>query len=113
MNSQNTPVHIRLWHRDFWLMSVANLLLTAAVYMLVPTMPGWLLDTQGFSPQETGVAMGVFGFGLFLMGVFVSFLVQHYRRNVVCICAILAMAALIGFLYYVEARRSEFVSSGL
>ena len=109
MNSQNTPVHIRLWHRDFWLMSVANLLLTAAVYMLVPTMPGWLLDTQGFSPQETGVAMGVFGFGLFLMGVFVSFLVQHYRRNVVCICAILAMAALIGFLYYVEARRSEFV----
>ena len=25
MNSQNTPVHVRLWHRDFWLMTFANL----------------------------------------------------------------------------------------
>ena len=23
MNSQNTPVHIRLWHHDFWRMAIA------------------------------------------------------------------------------------------
>ena len=109
MNSQNTPVHIRLWHRDFWLMAVANLLLTAAVYMLVPTMPRWLIDTQGLSSLETGLAMGAFGIGLFVLGAFVSFLVQHYRRNVVCIWAVLAMVALIGLLYYVDTRRCEFV----
>ena len=61
MNSQNTPVHIRLWHRDFWLMAIANLLLTVAVYMLVPTMPGWLVGSQGLSSLETGIAMGAFG----------------------------------------------------
>ena len=109
MNSQNTPVHIRLWHRDFWLMAFANLLLTAAVYMLVPTMPRWLTDSQGLSSLEAGLAMGAFGIGLFVLGAFVSFLVQHYRRNVVCIWAVLAMVALIGLLYYVDTQRCEFV----
>lgn len=109
MNSQNTPVHIRLWHRDFWLMAIANLLLTVAVYMLVPTMPGWLVGSQGLSSLETGIAMGAFGAGLFVLGPFVSFLVQHYRRNVVCMWAVLAIAALIGLLYYVDAQRCSFV----
>ena len=109
MNSQNTPVHIRLWHRDFWLMAIANLLLTVAVYMLVPTMPGWLVGSQGLSSLETGIAMGAFGVGLFVLGPFVSFLVQHYRRNVVCMWAVLAIAALIGLLYYVDAQRCSFV----
>ena len=109
MNSQNTPVHIRLWHRDFWLMAIANLLLTSSVYMLVPTMPKWLIDTQGLSPLETGLSMGTFGVGLFVFGAFVSFLVQHYRRNIVCIWAVLAMAGLLGLLYYLDAQRCEFV----
>ena len=109
MNSQNTPVHIRLWHRDFWLMAIANLLLTVAVYMLVPTMPGWLAGSQGLSSLETGIAMGAFCAGLFVLGPFVSFLVQHYRRNVVCMWAVLAIAALIGLLYYVDAQRCSFV----
>ena len=101
MNSQNTPVHIRLWHHDFWRMAIANLLLTMAVYILVPTLPQWLLMTQDFTLQETGLAMGVFGLGLFAFGAFVSFLVQHYRRNQVCILAVLAMVALVGVIYYV------------
>ena len=101
MNSQNTPVHIRLWHHDFWRMAIANLLLTMAVYILVPTLPQWLLLTQEFTLQETGLAMGVFGVGLFTFGAFVSFLIQRYRRNMVCILAVLAMVALFGVIYYV------------
>ena len=101
MNSQNTPVHIRLWHHDFWRMAFANLLLTMAVYILVPTLPQWLLLTQDFTLQETGLAMGVFGVGLFSFGAIVSFLVQHYRRNQVCLFAVLAMVGLFGLIYYV------------
>ena len=104
MNSQNTPVHIRLWHHDFWRMAIANLLLTMAVYILVPTLPQWLLQTHGFTLQETGLAMGVFGVGLFTFGGFVSFLVQHYRRNQVCILAVLAMVLLFGLIYYVDVE---------
>lgn len=108
MNSQNTPVHIRLWHRDFWLMAIANFLLTMSVYLLVPTLPHWLLTEQKFSPLETGVAMASFGFGLFALGMFVSFLVQHYRRNQVCVGAVIAVGALIGLLYYLNGQRFQF-----
>ena len=107
MNSQNTPVHIRLWHHDFWRMAIANLLLTMAVYVLVPTLPQWLLQTQDFTPQETGLSMGVFGIGLFTFGGFVSFLVQHYRRNTVCLAAVLAMVGLFGLIYY-AGKKSGF-----
>ncbi len=109
MNSQNTPVHIRLWHRDFWLMAIANLLLTMSVYMLVPTLPHWLTEIHGLTAVETGVAMGAFGFGLFGFGAFASFLVQRYRRNQVCVWAALSMAAMIGILYYVDIKLCQFM----
>lgn len=108
MNSQSTPVHIRLWHREFWLMAIANFLLTMSVYMLVPTLPQWLLKVQAFSPVETGIAMAAFGFGLFALGMFVSFLVQHYRRNQVCVAAVIAVSALIGLLYYLDGQQFQF-----
>ena len=113
MNSQNTPVHFRLWHHDFWRMAIANLLLTMAVYILVPTLPQWLLLTQEFTLQETGLAMGVFGLGLFAFGAFVSFLVQHYRRNQVCILAVLAMVALVGVIYYVGVESGLYADLSL
>lgn len=109
MNSQNTPVHIRLWHRDFWLMAIANLLLTMSVYMLIPTMPRWFIDVQNFSPLETGLSMAAFGFGLFAFGSFVSFLVQRYRRHHVCMWSVVAMAALLFSLYYFDSHVCQFV----
>ena len=109
MNSQNTPVHIRLWHRDFWLMAIANTLLTTAIYMLVPTMPRWLIDVQGFTTTEAALAMASFGVGLFSFGLFVSFLVQYFRRNHVCIWSIALMTALIFSLYYYNTRFCQFV----
>ena len=113
MNSQNTPVHIRLWHHDFWRMAFANLLLTMAVYILVPTLPQWLLLTQEFTLQETGLAMGVFGVGLFSFGAFVSFLVQHYRRNQVCLFAVLAIVGLFGLIYYVGVESGLYADLSL
>lgn len=102
MNSQSTPVHIRLWHKDFWLMAIANFLLAMTVYMLVPTMPRWLMDAQQFSAQNAGIAMAAFGVGLFALGAFISYMVQHYRRNLVCIFAVLVEALLITVLYYID-----------
>ena len=81
MNSQNTPVHIKLWHREFWQLAIANLLLSLSVYMLIPVLPIWLTQEENFSQMETGLSMGVFALGLYLLGPFVSYLVQHYRRD--------------------------------
>ncbi len=109
MNTLNTPVHIKLWHRDFWLLVVANLLLTMSVYVLIPVLPHWLLQTENFTTLETGLSMGAFGLGLYLLGSQCSWLVQRYRRNVVCMWAVVAMALDIALLWYIEGLRSEFI----
>lgn len=109
MNPQETPVHVRLWHCDFWLMAVASLLLTMSVYMLLPTMPRWLMETAHFSPVETGLSMGVFALGLYLFGAQCSWLVQHYRRNVVCMWAMGGVALCVASLWYVNTMRAGMV----
>ena len=109
MNAQNTSVHIRLWQYEFWLLAISEFLLSMSVYMLLPTMPLWLAGDQNLSAVETGLVMGAFGTGLFVLGTFVSFLVQHYRRNIVCIVAIAAVAALQVLLYYLDSLRYQFV----
>lgn len=109
MNSQNTPVHIKLWHREFWQLAVANLFLSMSVYMLIPVLPVWLMEEENFSSLETGMSMGVFAFGLYLLGPFCSFLVQRYRRNMVYHWAILTLVACLGCLWYIDTLKSEFV----
>ena len=102
MNSQNTPVHINLWHHDFWRMAVANFLLSMSVALFIPTLPLWLLESQQLSYLQTGVAFGVFGIGLFLFGALTSWLVQRFRRNQVCILSILCLVASLLLLYYLD-----------
>jgi MFS family permease len=76
---------------------------------LIPVLPLWLMQTENFSSVETGLSMGVFGVGLYLFGAQCSWLVQRYRRNVVCMWAILLMTVDLALLWYIDGLRSEFV----
>jgi MFS family permease len=109
VNTQNTPVHIKLWHKDFWLLVIADLLLTMSVYVLIPIMPLWLMDTENFTPVETGLSMGAYAVGLYLFGAQCSWLVQRYRRNVVCMWSIILVGLSVALLWYIDGLRSEFV----
>lgn len=102
MNTQNTPVHISLWHKSFWALVFANMFLSMAVTMLIPTLPLWMLDEWKAEPWEAGCAMFSYGLGIFLLGGFCSYLVQRYRRNRVCVFAILGMVVCLGLLYAVN-----------
>lgn len=90
-------------------MAVANLLLSMSVYMLIPVLPLWLTNEENFSSTEIGLSMGVFAVGLYLMGPFVSYLVQRYRRNMVCQWAIVAQFVSLALLLYINNQRTEFV----
>jgi len=92
MDTQTTPIHIRLWNRDFWLLATANLLLTMAAYSQIVNYPMWML-MEGMTWTDVAFAMGAYGVGIFLLGAFCSYLLQKYRRNHVCELAIWAMAA--------------------
>lgn len=113
MNAQNTSVHIRLWQYEFWLLAFSEFLLSMSVGMLLPTLPRWLSEEQNLSDMETGLVMGVFGLGLFVLGGFVSYLVQRFRRNLVCIHSMAFMAALLLLLYYLDTQRYQFADLSL
>ncbi len=113
MNSQNTPVHVKLWHREFWQLAIANLFLSMSVYMLIPVLPLWLMREENLTMMETGVSMGVFALGLYLLGPFVSYLVQHYRRNKVCLWSIVLLTACEGLLWYLDTLKGEFADYGI
>ena len=92
MDTQNTPIHIRLWNKDFWFLALANTLFTMAVYMQMVIVFKTLMSA-GVSWQMTGLAVGGYALGLPLLGPFCSILVQRFRRNRVCIWTMLLMMA--------------------
>ena len=99
MNTQNTQIHISQWQRGFWLLAIANFLVAMSVYVLVPVMPLWLMEGEGFSAHDAGLAMGAFGVGIFALGGFCSYLVLRYRRNRICMEAIILMVICITLLH--------------
>lgn len=105
MYTQNTPVHVKLWHRDFWLMATANMLVTVAMYMQLPLLPEWLMSATGCTPARAAMAVGIPGIGIFALGCFCSYLVQRYRRNMVCIFSVLVLALCLYVLSWLDGSR--------
>ena len=111
MDTQNTPVHIKLWHKDFWRLCFANLLLMSSVYMLIFAIPYMLLQEK-YQMWQIGCVLLAYGFGLFLFGGFCSYLVQRYRRNMVCQLSILGVVGLyIGKVFEKVKDRPTFIIS--
>ena len=101
MDTQNTPVHIKLWHHDFWRLCFANLLLMMSIYMLIPMMP-FELYHLGHQPVQVASVVGSYGLGIFVLGGFCSFLVQRYRRNRVCQYSIAGIVVCLLSPYYMH-----------
>ena len=77
-------------------------MLSSMVYMLIPIMPSHLMKSHGFMLTEVGAVVVFYALGLFLLGGFTSYLVQRYRRNVVCMLSIFALTLTISVMYFNE-----------
>ncbi len=100
MYTQNTPVHVHLWHRGFWALAFANLLLSMSVFMFLPILPYWLGQHFGLSASRIALLFVIHAVGIYLLGPRCSMLVQRYRRNVVCAISILLTSLSSFVLYY-------------
>ncbi len=94
MDTQNTPVHIRLWNRDFWLLVIADMLVATGVYMQMLYLPIWAESFNSHVDTRAWM-MGGYALGLYGMGGFCSYWVQKYRRNRVCLQSLVVLAALL------------------
>lgn len=104
MYTQNTPIHIRLWNKDFWLLALANMLLGMAVN--IQMVMAFLMAS---SPIEVSMAMGAFGVGIVGLGLFISYFVERYRRNHVCMYAILGVVACLSVPLIYEMSAGEMI----
>ena len=102
MDTQNIPVHVRLWNKHFWLLAMANLLLVMSSYMLVATIP-LRMEVRGYSILQIALVMGMFFVGIYLFGSVSDYLVQRYRRKNVFNLSILLLLAVTGVLYYLSS----------
>lgn len=102
MYTQNTPIHVKLWHRQFWCLAVANLLLMTAVYLLIPVLPSWLQDR--YSSIETSCCIAAYAIGIVATGSLCSYLVQKYRRNLICIDSIILLLVSLLVLWWLQDK---------
>lgn len=109
MDTQNTPIHINLWHREFWMLSLANLFLCMAIYMLIPIVPEWLIKMQHTTHWQVSVVFASYSVGLFCLGGFCSYLVQKYRRNRVCRIGIFVLMACLYAMTFFHKLESSYV----
>ncbi len=107
MNTQNTPVHIRLWHKNFWCLALAYLFMSVALYSFVPALPLWLIGNQGMSTWQTALSLFCFGGGIWLSGGFCNFLTQRYRRNNVCVVSVIAAVIILAAHYYIVSEKMQ------
>ena len=102
MDTQHTAIHIRLWQRSFWLLSIAKFLLCMAVYMLIPILPYWMMSQAQFDGATMSFVFLSYLVGVVLPGPFSSFLVQRFRRNNVALLAILCMIPVFYALFFIS-----------
>lgn len=94
MDTQNTPIHIKLWHRSFWYLAIAELCLTTGVFSFLISLPS-ILQNINFTDGQIRMSLFVFGVGLFLLAPFSSYLIQRFRRNKVFVVSAFILVAIV------------------
>ena len=59
MDTQNTPVHIKLWNHSFWHLALANMFLTSAMTAFIPIFAMWFI-VEGISELSLAISAGKF-----------------------------------------------------
>lgn len=109
MYTQNTPVHVNLWHRDFWFLALANMLLSFSIYMFIPAMSA---GYGMYASDWRGAALtGVYCLGLFVPGPFSSYIIQRHRRNNVCLLAMALLALCTAAMYFIRGLHQTDVAT--
>lgn len=70
-----------LWNRNFIQCCISYFLMNFSFYMLMPTMPVYLVEVLKINPSEVGVALSSYSIGLLCVRPFSGYLVDCFSRK--------------------------------
>lgn len=109
MDTQNIPIHVRLWNKRFWALALANLLLVMSSYMLIPVIPLRMMNDSSSWWQIAAVLCSFF-LGMYLLGGCSAYWVQQYRRKSVFVVSTLLLLAVTMTIYYLYKIQDGFTN---
>ncbi|MDR1982049.1 MAG: MFS transporter [Tannerellaceae bacterium] len=90
----------QLWNRNFIQCCISYFLMSFAFYMLMPTMPVYLVEELGIDVSRVGLALSSYTVGLLCIRPFSGYLVDSISRKPLYLFAFLMFSALfVGYLF--------------
>ena len=85
-----------LWNRNFVQCCLSYFLMNFSFYMLMPTMPVYLVDALGLGEESVGLVLSMYTVGLLCVRPFSGFLVDCFSRKPLYMFAFTMFALLFG-----------------
>lgn len=90
----NTPKPI-LWTRDFVLITVANLLICAGSFLLIPTLPIYATELFKADKAEVGYIVGIYTLSGLLIRPFIGFALDTFGRKLIYWAGVLIFVSIL------------------
>lgn len=89
-----------LWNRNFIQCCISYFLMNFAFYMLMPTMPVYLVEELGIDTSQVGMALSSYTIGLLCVRPFSGYLVDCFSRKPLYLFAFILFATMFtGYLF--------------
>ena len=85
-----------LWNRNFVQCCISYFLMNFSFYMLMPTMPVYLVEVLGIDTASVGIALSSYTIGLLCVRPFSGFLVDCFSRKPLYLFAFFVFAFMFG-----------------
>ena len=97
---ENKPI---LWNRNFIQCCISYFLMNFSFYLLMPTIPIYLVENLGINTTNVGIVLSSYSIGLFCVRPFSGFLVDCFSRKPLYLFAFLVFALMFaGYLFAVS-----------
>lgn len=85
-----------LWNRNFVQCCISYFLMNFSFYLLMPTMPVYLVEVLGIDTAKVGIALSSYAIGMLCVRPFSGFLVDCFSRKPLYLFAFLVFAFMFG-----------------
>lgn len=91
----------RLWTPNFILLTLSGFLLSFAFYLLIPTLPVFLVEELGADKSRVGWIIAIYTLAALLIRPFSGYAVDRYGRRAILLVSLLLFALFLGMHLWV------------